>query len=1748
MAQHTDGLEFGRPVSAFDVGHRFAPTTSNAPGHTPASPAFTPALSHGNYFLDANHSVVPLNMKAFAGAATDGPIKVGGIGGPVANDFSNVHLASNGTHWTLTDGVNTIQLTGATEVYLNGQNYVLVDHFGAGTGGYQSVQAGVDHSHAGDIVLVAGGDYLEQVVVDSKSNLTIQGLSGDDVNLKAPTDMVQHGTSSSGRALNSVVTVNNSTNVELKDVDVDGDGKGGTVDGSNANFLGVVYRNASGGMTDVDVTGVHESTINGVQRGVGVQVDNDSLLSFFMHGGSITDFQKNATVFNYADLDVSGVTVTGAGAFALNAQNGMQAGNCTGSISDCDISGIGYSGTTGNPANDSYSAGILLTGNNSNLSVHDNTIVGANIDDANAKIVGIYVYDGLGANNGGGVTDNDVSYCDTGVGVYGDFGASGFDVSGNSVLHVDLNDHYVQIDSGFGGVDFEPNSAGTTAFNVSGSEADDYISGASQGDTLTGGDGNDHMFGNGGADNLSGEDGNDTMDGGTGADSMTGGAGNDTYLVDNSGDTTVEASSGGTDTVLASTDYALGAGQEIENLTGNAGSTGLHLTGNEGGQTITGLGGNDTLTGGGGNDHIVGGAGNDTATYADSLSTSNFAYSAGTWTVTTATEGTDTLEGVEKITDGGGHNVLLVDPMGSYTSIQDAINAASDGDIILVGAGTYNENVIVNKGVTIQGLAGAKLQGSFKADNGIADGQVESFLEAGNPYSQAAGRGFDIQADNVKISGIEINGFQFGINLADGVDGATLENVDFIDNLVGVHKGTNATITDFTMTGGSMVDGLIGLEFYKSTAGADYNTSGSADGILIDGVDLSQLALKGLYFEAASDAHVTNFTMNDVGQFGAPSTSGVAGSGGNGVDFNLKNGVYHDLEVDNFTLTNTGNSDRNGLDAFGHQNGGAIVIEGRDAGSYAGAIGTINGTVYIHDGSINGTSTGVQVGEPGQANTHGPNVDIDNVTITGEDHSTTPPHGDITNVASTSTTTWHGTASAETIDASRSTGKVVFEGNGGNDTLTGGSNTGDTSVYSGNLADYSLSDTGGVLTVADSRGGAPDGSDQLTGIEHLDMGDHDVWVVSSGGSVQTAINAAAAGDTVYIESGTYVGDLVVNKALTIVGHNNGVDGDDARTNESAIQGTIQVTAASGSVVLDGLEFLNTSNNSTQYIGVRIQNGADVTVQNSVFYSTGPNGNAEDRAINLDTSVSGHISILDNYITGASAAKYSTASWQRGVWSDGSEASLTITGNTFEYVRSALNLDSYDDNAVDIGNNIFRSGGTAISLGGPVVATGSIVNIHDNGFYDVDSDFNLRNILSSYAQSLDLTATHNTAYAFGSDSTGIMWVYGTDGADTLSGTAGSDILDARDVLEGIPDSANNTLNGNGGNDLLVGANGADTLNGGTGADDMRGGAGGDTYYVDDAGDVVTETGSGKDLIISSVDYILGTKQEDLTLTGSALNGSGNGKANVIIGNGQDNGLDGANGQDKLYGNDGSDALTGGGNSDQLFGGNGTDTLLGGSGDDTLDGGTGADSMIGGSGNDTFYVDNIGDVVSDASGVEKVVSSIDYTLGANIENLDLSTGAANGTGNSGANVINGNNGDNTISGLGGDDTLDGGVGRDLIVGGSGIDTMTGGQGADKFVFNLTSETGTTAATNDIIVDFGVDNDHIDLRGIDADTFTGGDQHFTFIGTSSFSNVAGQLRYEQISGNTFVQGDVNGDGTLDFQIELTGLHSLVNTDFLL
>jgi Ca2+-binding RTX toxin-like protein len=261
--------------------------------------------------------------------------------------------------------------------------------------------------------------------------------------------------------------------------------------------------------------------------------------------------------------------------------------------------------------------------------------------------------------------------------------------------------------------------------------------------------------------------------------------------------------------------------------------------------------------------------------------------------------------------------------------------------------------------------------------------------------------------------------------------------------------------------------------------------------------------------------------------------------------------------------------------------------------------------------------------------------------------------------------------------------------------------------------------------------------------------------------------------------------------------------------------------------------------------------------------------------------------------------------------------------------------------------------------------------------------------------------------------------------------------------GTGNNRSNTITGALGTDTLTGGDGNDTLDGGAGADTLIGNAGNDTYVVDHAGDVVSESGGGIDLVNTTLlNYTLTPNVDKLVFTGSGdFVGTGNGLNNTIS--------SGA----------GNDTLTG-------LGGN--DTLNGGWGDDTLTGGANADTMNGGGDNDIYVVDNVGDVVNEAAsqGIDTVQTTLaSYTLPANVEKL-IYIGSGNFSGT-------GNDRHNTITGGAGADTLDGMTGNDTLAGGLGNDLLTGGLGLDSFLF----DTALNAATNlDQIFDFSSVDDKV------------------------------------------------------------------------
>ncbi len=286
------------------------------------------------------------------------------------------------------------------------------------------------------------------------------------------------------------------------------------------------------------------------------------------------------------------------------------------------------------------------------------------------------------------------------------------------------------------------------------------------------------------------------------------------------------------------------------------------------------------------------------------------------------------------------------------------------------------------------------------------------------------------------------------------------------------------------------------------------------------------------------------------------------------------------------------------------------------------------------------------------------------------------------------------------------------------------------------------------------------------------------------------------------------------------------------------------------------------------------------------------------------------------------------------------------------------------------------------------------------------------------------------------------IEGNDGADTLEGGAGKDILayntaksgvnvnlitgngtggDAEgDIFSGfewvngskysdylVGDNDNNRLNGGAGNDTLYGVEGNDSLNGDEGNDSLNGGAGSD----------LLDGGAGSDLLNggSDVDFILyGSSDSGVSVnleTGLGTGGDAEGDIYIDIEN--------------ILGSDFADYLVGDDNNNLIEGDSGADTLEGGAGIDFL----------------SYQSSNSGVSVNLATG---------FGSGGDAEG-DIFSGFERINGSKYSDHLTGDDGNNRLNGKSGNDTLDGGAGNDILKGDEGSDlfVISSNSGTDKII---------------------------------------------------------------------------------------------------
>ncbi|MET3899018.1 Ca2+-binding RTX toxin-like protein [Devosia sp. UYZn731] len=596
------------------------------------------------------------------------------------------------------------------------------------------------------------------------------------------------------------------------------------------------------------------------------------------------------------------------------------------------------------------------------------------------------------------------------------------------------------------------------------------------------------------------------------------------------------------------------------------------------------------------------------------------------------------------------------------------------------------------------------------------------------------------------------------------------------------------------------------------------------------------------------------------------------------------------------------------------------------------------------------------------------------------------------------------------------------------------------------------------------------------------------------------------------------GDIIVTKAGTVISGLN-------------ITGSVYIDA-------DNVTLQNCKITSGSFAVVQIRNGSDgVIVQNCDINGLNAGGqgiSGYGKFIGNDISgvadgisVTGdHVLIQDNYIHnlgGTSESHYD------GIQVDGGISDLRIEHNTVindHGQTAAVMIDNYFGpiNNVVVTDNLLVGGGYTIYTdnqfdGGSMTGI-QITNNHIGKGQWGETYFATTNPAFTGNISDGAALEAQLGHQASSPTTPPVTVppvttppvttptgAATEGADALRGTSGND-----------------TINGKGGNDTINGMAGHDIINGGAGYDVMTGNTGNDTFVFGNAAEIGSRAGA-RDVI---TDFTQGQDKIDLSAIDANSKLTGNQDFTFIAGN--DASFTKTPGELAWH----TEAATG-------------RTVIQGD--------------INGDGVHDFEIELKGLLnlkASDFIGVGATPSKPTLPDGGSTTPPPTTTpstpdaGLIKLTGTSGVDRLSGDARDNYIDGKAGNDVLNGNAGHDTLYGGAGRDVMTGGTGNDTFLFKAVSDMGTNASSRDVINDFVKGQDKIDLSGIDAIAKLTGDQAFSFLAQDNqlFTHKAGEVAWhiDAAHNQTVIQGDMNGDGVHDFEIQLTGQIHLGSGDFIL
>jgi hypothetical protein len=319
-----------------------------------------------------------------------------------------------------------------------------------------------------------------------------------------------------------------------------------------------------------------------------------------------------------------------------------------------------------------------------------------------------------------------------------------------------------------------------------------------------------------------------------------------------------------------------------------------------------------------------------------------------------------------------------IDVPGDYATIQKAIDAASPGDVINVAAGTYTENIVIDKRLSLIGegsSAGGTIITQYQGN--IGDSKVGVVQIEASGISEAE----PLLLKDIRIEPDQLAGISVG-RLSEATD----TNIAYLemDNLHvvgtnsdpggeqerGFYVDLTSSVEHLFVTNCAFDDLAYGWYLHKEVS-ADTSTVRSVD---VSNTTFNHNRLKGLYAEKLSDSTFTNCTVKENGfsSSGVPSyfLPWLAG-----FDINLKAGAYQNISFVNCTFAD------NALG--GAKEGAGLMIKARDDGSIYSAHPATLTNVTIEGSAFTGNERGIRFGEPGKNNTGPTGVVVRNAAIYG---------------------------------------------------------------------------------------------------------------------------------------------------------------------------------------------------------------------------------------------------------------------------------------------------------------------------------------------------------------------------------------------------------------------------------------------------------------------------------------------------------------------------------------------------------------------------------------------------------------------------------------------------------------------------------------------------------------------------------------------------------------------------------------------